>query len=231
MSRIRLGICALVLVPLIACSESTPAGSTANERAPAATSSPGGNDSTCTILAAATGYGEVPALGPDFSGSTLDIFVPEGTDPIAYASKPEAIAGYRPVQLAYVLNDQDELELTLCFPATEGIRESAHAGPVGSQGGQHAIVHSMFMASADKDPEQELVILVGWSMDGALDTSGTLYEPHVFDVAGADGKFTKVALDDQELLSGFEGTREGAPVTYPFKDEQAFRARLQALGF
>ena len=63
-------------------------------------------------------------------------------------------------------------------------------------------------------------------MDNALDTSGTFYEWHVYDIGRAGGQLQRLTLEDEPLVSGFDGVREGEPVTYPLRDERAFKAYL-----
>lgn len=37
-------------------------------------------------------------------------------------------------------------------------------------------------------------------------------------------------MENRELAYGFDGVREGQPSNYPYKNERAFKARLQERG-
>ena len=89
----------------------------------------------------------------------------------------------------------------------------------------------MFLANADDDPARELVVLVAWDAENALGTSGTLYEPWIFDPPADAGAMQQVVIADPELSFGFDGIREGEQVRYPYRDAAAFRSRLQQLGY
>lgn len=234
MSKIWIGICLAVVAPVTACSETAPPVAAQPDAAALEEPAIRKGETVCTALAGISDYQPVASLGPGFGDSALEMFK-VAADPVDYASRPMAVpapGGEQEIQLAYVLNENDEFLLTACLHPSGGGSTSAvaSAGPIGSQGGQHPVVHSVFLADADTDDSEELVLLVGWQIETALGTSGTMFEPHIYDLPGADGAMDRITLQDEALSSGFEGVREGEQVEYPFKEEQDFRARLQELG-
>ena len=217
----------LVVMAVTACAQAHPERAVTSGSVALAPSASIDTSPVCAALQEASGYRAPSALAPDFSRSThriLEVTVA----PVRYASRPERVPDGVPVQLGYALNDDDELELTLCVWSAAGATR-AHAGTFGSEGGRHAVAQSIFMADADADPQQELVVLLGWAVDNALDTSGTFYAWHVYDIGRAGGQLQRLTLEDEPLVSGFDGVREGEPVTYPLRDERAFKAYLQDL--
>jgi hypothetical protein len=221
--------CIGALIPIVACSESMqapdPVGAT-----PAAMDT-SAEEGPCALDESSASLGPLPALGPDFSDSSIAILaVKEGAEP-RYASRPQAMqvpGGEASLRLAYDTGPDDELQLTVCFAS--GTQGGAHSAPIGSQGGAHPVVAATFMASADAEPGQELVVIVSWEVENALGTSGTMFEPYVFKVAGGAGAMQRVELDDPALSFGFDGVREGEQVRYPYREADAFRARLQEQG-
>lgn len=226
------------LVPISACSEPPPQvasamadGDGATAAAPVEVSDRG---PLCEVLEGGIDYEPVPALGPDFSDSFVDVLGVNGRSRVLYASQPREIelpSGDATVQLAYELGANEEFQLTICFALPQVGGAFAYAGPIGSQGGQHPVVTETFVANADADSAQELVVLVAWKTENALGTSGTMFEPYVFDAPDDAGVMGRIELQDPALSFGFDGVREGEQVNYPFKDVQAFRTRLQELGY
>ena len=221
-------MCIAALVPISACSE--PPHAVADDATVAAPAEVSDRGSLCGVLEGGVDY--QPAPGPNFAGSFIDVLGVKGHSRVLYASQPREIElplGDATVQLAYTLGANEEFQLTTCFalPHVGG----AYAGPIRSEGGQHPVVTEIFMANADADPAQELVILVAWKTENALGTSGTLFEPYVFNAPDDAGVMDRVELQDPALSFGFDGVREGEHVRYPFKDVQAFRTRLQELGY
>lgn len=238
MNRTLYCMCIAALVPISACSEppQQAARAVADEdgatvAAPAEVSD---RDPLCGVLEGGIDYEPVPALGPDFADSFVDVLGVKGRSRVLYASQPREIElsrGDATVQLVYELDANEEFQLTTCFALPQVGGAYAYVGPIGSQGGQHPMVTEIFMANADADPGQELVVLVAWKIESALGTSGTMFEPYVFDAPEDAGVMERVELQDPALSFGFDGVREGEQVSYPFKDAQAFRTRLRELGY
>lgn len=172
-------------------------------------------------------------MGPEFPQTPLPMFKVAGVAGIVFASKPQPIGFPRDdatFQAVYVNSASDELRLVVCVRLSSA-QGYAYSGPIDSEGGQHPVVADMFLANADDDPAQELVVLVAWDAENALGTSGTLYEPWIFDPPADAGAMPQVVIADPELSFGFEGIREGEPVRYPYRDAAAFRSRLRQLGY
>ncbi|GAB3339028.1 hypothetical protein [Marilutibacter aestuarii] len=221
--------CIGALLPIVACSESLPSPEPAAASTAAVDASPAVGP--CATDEGSPKLVPLPALGPDFSDSSIEMFAVEGGNGAPYLSRPQAMAAAgseATLRLAYAPGQDGELQLTVCLASGQG---RAHSPPIGSQGGAHPVVAATFMANADAEPGQELVVLVSWSVENALGTAGTMYEPHVFKMPGDAGALQRVQLDDPALSFGFDGVREGEQVAYPYREARAFRARLQALGF
>lgn len=233
MNRTLIGLCAAALIPLTACSQSQP--SQAPQQTPVTSPSvPATNPELASVCAAeASRYSPVPAMGPKFPHAPLPMFKVAGAAGVRYASKPQPIGFPRDgatIHVAYAESASDELRVAVCVRLSGPMAGYAYAGPIDSQGGQHPVLAEMFLANADDDPARELVVLAAWEVDDALGTSGTLYEPWIFDPPAGAGVMQRVVLVDPELSFGFDGIREGERVTYPYQDAAALRARLQQLG-
>lgn len=198
--------------------------------APAAGSDPG-MVPVCAGLERASGYTPVPAMGPQLPQTPLPMFKVAGVAGIVFTSKPQPIGFPRDdstFQAVYVKSASDELRLVVCVRLSSA-QGYAYSGPIDSQGGQHPVVADLFLANADDDPARDLVVLVAWDAQNALGTSGTLYEPWIFDSPADAGAMQQVVIADPELSFGFDGIREGERVRYPSRDAAAFRTRLQRL--
>ncbi|MBB1088721.1 hypothetical protein H4F99_09485 [Lysobacter sp. SG-8] len=188
--------------------------------------------SLCALLGPGIAYEDVPALGPDFSGSSLKVLRVRSGSRLQYATRPRPIdlpSGEGVLQLAYGFDVNDELQLEVCLKGSDG--HATHSAAIGSQGGQHPEVTRIFVANADANPAGELIVLVAWKVENALGSVGTMYEPHVFKIEDGRTLMQRVELADPSLSFGFDGIREGEKVEYPFADERAFRTRLQELGY
>ena len=184
----------------------------------------------CDALRGDVEYQPVPRMGPDFSGSALEMFRVEGKPEVRYASRPVDLQGApegTTIQHAYALDEEGSFELTVCFHSEARPGFQAHAGPIRSSGGEHPVVTQVFVGEADHDPAPELVMLVSWAVANALGTSGRLYEPVAFDFPEEAGLVPGVPLDGHGLESGVDGVMEGEPVEYLFKTEAALRTKLQ----
>ena len=224
----HLGLCIALAIPLVACfaPSSTSAAST---RVPDASGVQPPAGTVCDALQGEVEYQPVPRMGPDFSGSALEMFRVEGKPEVRYASRPAGLLGApegTTIQPAYALDADGSFELTVCFHSEARPGFQAHAGPIRSSGGAHPVVSRVFVADADGDTAPELVMLVSRAVSNALGTSGRLYEPVAFDFPEEAGLVPDVPLDGRGLESGLDGVMEGESVEYPFKSEESLRARL-----
>ena len=183
----------------------------------------------CDALRGDVEYQPLPRMGPDFSGSALEMFRVEGKPEVRYASRPASLQGApegTTIQHAYALDEDGSFELTVCFHSEAGPGFQAHSGPIRSSGGEHAVVSQVFVADADGDTVPELVMLVSWVVSNALGTSGRLYEPVAFGFPEEAGMVPDIPLDGRGLESGLDGVMEGEAVEYPFKSGESLRACL-----
>lgn len=228
----HVGLCMAFALPLAACSAPVPVPSSqAGLRAYTGEDSHAGT--VCSTLLENDVDLPMPASGPDFPESALEVFRVESVPGVQYASKPAVLDGAPgevAIQLAYAMEDDEGFTLTVCFKVPGTGTAYARTGPIRSQAREHPVVTEAFVANSDGDPAPELVLLVSWAVSNALETSGRLYEPYAFDFPGDVGPVPRLSLEDQGLESGLDGVLEGETVEYPYKTEEAIRARLRQTG-
>ena len=96
-------------------------------------------------------------------------------------------------------------------------------------------VHAMFTRHLSKGVGDALLLVVGWETE-SYDMSGHLYDVYVYTVDRSDPAGWKLvehgSLENRiDGGGGFEGTREGKRVTYPYKDERSLVKRLHDMGY
>lgn len=96
-------------------------------------------------------------------------------------------------------------------------------------------IDQVFFANADKDKEQELIIVVQWPQGHSrAGLVGTLYGTHIYDDPSPvteeyQLKFFKEL--SERLDGGFEGKRNGEMVKAEFKTAAQIKAALRKLGY
>lgn len=98
-----------------------------------------------------------------------------------------------------------------------------------------AIVHGVFAASINKGIGQTLFLIVRWPTH-SFDMDGDLYQVFVYKSKKGDSDHWVLdelgelenAIDNSD---GFEGSRSGNKVTYPYKTRGQIFSRLRALGY
>lgn len=87
--------------------------------------------------------------------------------------------------------------------------------------------------AAGEDGERKLFIVVAWPIHlSATGTDGAYYKIYVYRksiVEGTEGNeilFARAHNIENTLGSGFDGIREGAAVSFPYKDYLTIRAAL-----
>ena len=96
--------------------------------------------------------------------------------------------------------------------------------------GRAAEIATVFILDADGDQRSELFLVAKWPIShSAIRTEGTYYKVYIYrmSVGSVDGAGFVRASELEELFgSGFDGVREGEPVSFPYKDYQSIRAEV-----
>ncbi len=100
---------------------------------------------------------------------------------------------------------------------------------VGEEEGGEARIAAIGFANADRDPAQELIVILAWPTEH-YDVSGTFYEVRVFDDAGAPLALLKSV--SAHFGSACDCTwRDGHSKHFRFKTIAAVKAELKRMGF
>lgn len=81
---------------------------------------------------------------------------------------------------------------------------------------------------------QDIVVLVKWTMNSqASDIQGDYYKIYIYKrtPGNLDKPFSRQNDVMKELGEGWNGTKDGKPVRYPFKDASSIRKALSRLGY
>lgn len=128
--------------------------------------------------------------------------------------------------------DYDERALVALMQRPDGRYERVVV-TIGEQEGGEPEIIAIGLANADRDPAQELVVMLRWPVKH-LDVEGSLYEVRIFDdlkpgqarpvwLKAVSGRFAAHACDC--------GWRDGRRETYRFKTMAAVRRELKRLGY
>lgn len=165
-------------------------------------------------------------------------FANERTPPSALAlASPTLEIGFPTrqslIQFFYVPQQDEEpnVEVYLTYRSETDL-QTVHLETMGPEG-RAAGVESVFTLDADGDRERELFIIAAWPIrHSSVGTEGVYYRIYVYRKSFQDGKDLQVqrAHDiESKLGSGFDGTREGVKVSFPYKDYAAIRAALASV--
>ena len=102
---------------------------------------------------------------------------------------------------------------------------------LGEQEGATPGLVAIGLANADRDPAQELIVILAWPQQH-YDVEGTLYEVRIFD----DPKPGQTALTQLKSSHKFDATcdcgwRDGTSKRFRFKTIAAVKAELKRLGY
>ncbi|RAP58164.1 hypothetical protein BTJ49_04055 [Oleiagrimonas sp. MCCC 1A03011] len=105
-----------------------------------------------------------------------------------------------------------------------------------SEGGEPPVIAVLFSAKLDKGLGPTLFLVLKWHSElSAIGTEGAIYQTQAFGLpdAGTASGWKEYADLEQKIdnLGGFDGTREGKSVTYPYQDKSSVLKRLHALGY
>ncbi len=108
-----------------------------------------------------------------------------------------------------------------------------------SEGGEQPVIAAMLTAKLSKGQGNTLLLILKWESElSAIGTEGYLYRIQAFGMTegqaqgGSSGWNERTDLEQKiDNLGGFDGTREGKQVTYPYKDKESLIRRLRALGY
>ena len=99
--------------------------------------------------------------------------------------------------------------------------------------GAPAKIEAVFFANADKDKEQEIIILTSWEQVHA-DVRGMLYGTFIYDwptLSRSQKRLTLLKTLSKKLSGGFDGTTEGLKVKAKYTSVASIRKRLKELGY
>ncbi|MGD9665032.1 MAG: hypothetical protein AB7U34_07490 [Novosphingobium sp.] len=134
-------------------------------------------------------------------------------------------------------NDNDPLAMVGCLHYTNAQGQAlTRRQDFYSEGGRLPVIAALFGAKLSKGLGPTLFLVLKWDVElSAIGTSGNLYETVAFglpDASTASGWKEHVDLEKKiDNLGGFDGTREGKQVNYPYKGKASVLKRLRALGY
>ncbi|MEI9993257.1 MAG: hypothetical protein WDM91_01570 [Rhizomicrobium sp.] len=101
----------------------------------------------------------------------------------------------------------------------------------GEEEGGAARVEAIGFANADRDPAQELIVILSWNTEH-YDVSGTFYEVRIFDDAAVRGQLTYLKAVSAHFGGDCDCTwRDGKTKHFRFKTIAAVKAELKRMGF
>lgn len=99
---------------------------------------------------------------------------------------------------------------------------------IGAEGGEIPKIESTFLADANKDGKNDLLILASWNINHpGLKTTGTYFRTFVYGYDDIKGGLYRIECAEKIIGSGIVGTVEGEKENYPYTNAGRIRKLLQ----